>query len=267
MIAFIIALLGLTVGSFLNVCIDRLPAGKSIVSPPSQCDACQRRILKKDLIPVLSYIRLRGRCRYCGAKIPLRSPLVEVITAVLFLLAYWRFLALADPNYFGFVFTVFWGSIFLVIMFIDQEHQLILNKITLPAAIVALVILAVNSLCPELGLFRGVEFWPHISILSGLMGAAIGFIFFMIVLLIYPGGMGMGDVKLAGLIGLVVGFPLTLVALFIGIFIGGLVAVVLLLTGKKDRKAVIPYGVFLGIGPIVVLLYGTGLLHWYIGLY
>ena len=156
-------------------------------------------------------------------------------------------------------------------MFIDWEHQLILNKVTYPAAVVALVILAVDSL-PGVVLLGNLRFIPEssilsVSILNGIIGGALGFVFFLIVLLISPRGMGAGDVKLAGLIGLVVGFPLVVVALLIGIFVGGLVAVMLLLLKKKGRKDVIPYGTFLALGPRVTLLWGNELLTWYLGLF
>jgi len=258
----IFTLLGVAVGSFLNVCIDRLPAGGSLVYPPSQCDACLRRLLPKDLIPVASYIWLRGRCRYCQTRIPRRVLLVEVLAGIFFFLAFWRFGLSAE-----FAVTAFWGCVFLVIMFIDWEHQLILNKVTYPMALVALVILAIDSFLPELGLFRSLIFLPEPSILSGVIGGAIGFVFFLIVLIISPRGMGAGDVKLAGLIGLVVGFPLIIAALLIGIFIGGVVAVTLLLLKIKGRKDVIPYGTFLALGPMVTLLWGNEILNWYLGLF
>jgi len=262
----VFTLLGVAVGSFLNVCIDRLPAGRSLVYPPSQCDACRHRLLPKDLIPVASYLWLRGRCRYCQARIPRRVLLVEVLAGVFFFLAFWRFGLSAE-----FAITAFYGCLFLVIMFIDWEHQLILNKVTYPAAVVALVILAVDSL-PGVGLLGNLRFIPEssilsVSILNGIIGGALGFAFFLIVLLISPRGMGAGDVKLAGLIGLVVGFPLVVVALLIGIFVGGLVAVMLLLLKKKGRKDVIPYGTFLALGPMVTLLWGNEILKWYLGLF
>ena len=226
----IFTLLGIAIGSFLNVCIDRLPAGGSLVSPPSHCDNCQRRLSSIDMIPVVSYLWLRGRCRSCGARISLRVLWVEILGGAIFFLAFWRFGLSA-----GFAVTAFWCCVFLVIMFIDWEHQLILNKVTYPAAVVALIILAIDSVLPQWGLMANLKpFWPATSILSGLFGGALAFFFFFIVLLISPRGMGMGDIKLACLIGLVTGFPLVIVALMIGIVIGGLVAVALLLLKIKE---------------------------------
>jgi leader peptidase (prepilin peptidase)/N-methyltransferase len=157
--------------------------------------------------------------------------------------------------------------VFLIIMFIDWEHKLILNKVTYPTAVVALVILAVDSFLPRPGLLSNLIFLPELSILSGVIGGAIGFVFFLIVFLINPRGMGMGDIKLACLIGLVTGFPLAIIALLIGIIIGGLVAVILLLLRIKGRKDVIPYGTFLALGPMATLLWGKEILNWYLGLF
>jgi leader peptidase (prepilin peptidase)/N-methyltransferase len=258
----VLALFGITFGSFLNVCIDRLPQGKSIAYPASYCDACEKRLSIRDLIPLFSYLWLRGRCRYCGTGISVRVPLVEILSGILVIVSFWRFGLSTE-----FVITAFYSCLFLVIIFIDWEQKLILNKVTGPAALVALVILAVDSFIPGSALLENIGFWPETSILSGLMAAAVGGVFFLLVFIVYPSGMGLGDVKLAALIGLTVGFPMVLVALFIGIIIGGLAAIILLSFKLKGRKDVMPYGVFLGIGPIVTLLWGDSILSWYLGLF
>lgn len=260
-LSLVFTLLGIATGSFLNVCIDRLPQGKSIAYPSSHCDVCEHHLSFRDLIPIFSYFWLRGRCRYCGAKIPVRVPLVEILSGTLVLLSFLRFGLSTE-----FVITAFYCCLYLVIIFIDWEEKLILNKVTGPAAIVALIILAADSFIPGSALLENIGFWPETSILSGLMAAAIGGAFFLLVIIIYPAGMGMGDVKLAGLIGLTVGFPMVLVALFIGIIIGGLAAIILLSFKLKGRKDIMPYGVFLGIGPIITLLWGNEILLWYRGL-
>jgi leader peptidase (prepilin peptidase)/N-methyltransferase len=254
----IFVLAGLAVGSFLNVCIDRLPAKKSIVSPPSHCDSCGKTLNALDNIPIISYLWLRGRCRYCGAKIPRRVILVEALTGLLFGLAFWRFGLSAQ-----FGITVFWSCIFLLIIFIDLEHQLILNVITYPAAVAAFILLGIGSIFPKTAIFGTIQMFPHPVILSGLLAAGICFLFFLIVFLINPRGLGLGDIKMVALMGLAMGFPLGLAALFIGIVTGGIAAVILLLTRKKGRKDIMPYGVFLGIGPIVAFLFGSGIINWY----
>ena len=255
-------LLGGAIGSFLNVCIDRLPARKSVVSPPSRCDSCGKRLAFRDMVPIVSYLLLRGRCRHCGAHISPRNLWVEVIGAVLLGLIFWRFGMSAR-----FAITALYCYIFVAIAFIDLEHKLILNRVTYPAAVYALIVLAVESALPSARLYGGLFYFPEPAILSGVIGGAIGFFFFLVVYLIYPRGMGMGDVKLAGLIGLAVGFPMVLVALFIGIFIGGVFAIALLLLKLRERKGIMPYGTFLAIGPVVTLLWGNEILAWYLGFF
>jgi len=256
----VFTLLGVAVGSFLNVAIDRLPARKSLAFPSSHCDKFQHPLSPGDLIPVFSYLWLQGRCRYCQARIPLRVLVIELSSGLLFCLAFWRYGLSAE-----FAITAFFGSIFVVIMAIDWEHKLILNRVVYPSAVIVLIILAIDFLLPR-RLFPDLLFLPPPKILSGVIGGALGFTFFLIFYLIKPGGMGAGDVKLAGLIGLVTGFPLIIVALFIGIVLGGVVAVTLILLKKRGLKDTIPYGVFLGVGPIVTLLWGSDLLNWYLSL-
>jgi leader peptidase (prepilin peptidase)/N-methyltransferase len=254
------ALFGTAIGSFLNVCIDRLPVGKSLRYPPSHCEDCQHRLSVKDLIPVFSYLWLRRRCRYCGASIPPRLFWVEVGSGFLFAFVYWHFGLSLE-----FLVTAFYGSLFIVLGFIDMEHQLILNKIVYPAIVVALII---SVFLPQSEIF--LLPWP--ASLNGIIGGAIGFVFllipFLIALPIYKGeGMGLGDVKMAALIGLVTGFPLVFVALLMGIILGGLVGVILLLLKIKKRKEAIPFGPFLSLATIATLLWGSGILSWYLGLF
>jgi len=248
----IFVLLGMVVASFLNVCCDRLPVGESLlVYPPSHCSACQRRLSPKDLIPVFSYLWLRGRCRYCQASIPRRILWVEVSTAVLFGFAYWQYgLSIELPV------ILFYFCLFIVLLVIDLEHGLILNKIVYPALAVALLIsifFPPSKIVPDIG--------------QAAIGGGIGLVLFLLVVLISRGGMGWGDVKLAALIGLVTGFPLVFVALLIGIILGGLVAVLLLSLKIKKRKEAIPFGPFLSLATIVTLLWGSNILSWYLGLF
>lgn len=251
----IFCLLGMIIASFLNVCIDRLPAHQSLVYPPSHCTACNRRLAAKDLIPVFSYLWLRGRCRYCGAAIPRRILWVEIGTAVLFGLSCWQFglsieLAVA----------LFYICIFIVLMVIDWEKGLILNKIVLPAIGAALLISVIFSI-----LLPDIEIVPFIG--RAAIGGGIGLVLFMLIVIVSRGGMGWGDVKLAALIGLVTGFPLVFIALLIGVVLGGVVAVLLLLFKIKKRKEAIPFGPFLAIATIATLLWGNSILSWYRGLF
>ena len=260
----IFALLGAAIGSFLNVCIDRLPAGKSLVLPPSHCEACQHPLSPKDLIPVFSYLWLRGHCRYCQARIPRRPLWVEVGSGFLFAFTYWHYGLSVE-----FVVTAFYCCIFVVLMVIDLEHRLILDKVVYPAIAVALII---TVFLPPPGIIDFSLPWPWLGIVNGVMGGAMGFVLFLViylvVLFIYKQeGIGFGDVKLAGLIGLVTGSRLVLVALLIGIILGGLTGVILLVLKVKNRKEPIPFGPFLSLATIVTLLWGSDILNWYLGLF
>lgn len=263
-LTIVFALLGLVVGSFLNVCIDRLPQNKSIAYPPSHCEACQHKLAAKDLIPVFSYLRLRGRCRYCQALVPRRLFWVELSTAVIFAFLYWRCVIIkpeiGEPKLGIAAFGVlaFYACLFIVIFVIDLEHGLILNKVVYPGMVVALLL----ALYP----------WPWLSESMGMrvayaaLGGAIGFVVFLLIALVSRGGMGWGDVKLAALIGLATGFPLVFVVIIMAAILGGVVAVALLLAKKRNRRQTIPFGPFLAVAAMVTLLWGTNILDWYLGL-
>ena len=243
----IFGLIGVAVGSFLNVCIDRLPAGKSLLRPPSHCDGCQRRLFFMDLIPAASYLWLRGRCRYCHAPIPSRVLWVEAGSGLAFGLLHWHYGL--SPE---FAITAFYFCVFLTLTLIDLEHKLILNKITYPVAVIALIL---NIFLFEPG------------IVNSVIGGAVGFVFLTIPALIYRRGMGWGDVKMAALVGLAVGFPLVLVSLIMAIIAGGVVAVFLVLLKIKGRKEGIPFGPFLALGAMATLLWGEYILDWYLSFF
>ncbi len=245
----LLALVGVVVGSFLNVCIDRLPGGKSIINPPSACASCNRRLSIRDLVPLFSYLWLRGRCRYCGTPIPRRLPAVELAMGIIFPLLYWQqglTLVLG--------FSLVYASVLAVIFVIDIEHQLILDKVVFPMMVLALAFAVFN---PVLGINAG---WRLISSVSG---GAVGLVIMLIPFLVSRGGMGFGDVKMAALMGLITGFPKVFIALFLSITLGGLVAVVLLTLGIKKRREAIPFGPFLVIGTMVVMVWGSEIQQWY----
>src|SRR4030043_2257285 len=189
MLAF--ALTGLSVGSFLNLCIDRLPLGQSIISPPSHCPACQQKIAAFDLVPFFNYLWLRGQCRYCHTHIPIRLPIVELVTGLLFAFLYWKFGLSPQLGM-----SLVYASLLIVIFVIDLKHQLILNRVIYPGIVVAF---AFSFLLPDLG-------WPELGVVSSLIGGTIGFVLLLLPLVIYPKGMGEGDVKLALMVGLMTGF-------------------------------------------------------------
>ncbi|MBA7637519.1 Type 4 prepilin-like proteins leader peptide-processing enzyme [subsurface metagenome] len=237
--------LGLAIGSFLNLCIDRLPKRESIVRPPSHCDACRHRLSPLDLIPLLSYLYLRGKCRYCGASIPYRVPLVEGVTGLIFLLL-WNHYGLSIELPLAMLFA----SLFIVIVVIDIEHHLIPSRVVYPA----------------IGLAFLVPILTHnYGIVSAVIGGATGFGILMPLAFFFPSAMGMGDVKLAALIGLLVGFPQVFIALLIGFVIGGAVGGGLLAAKLKRRKDPIPLAPFLTAGLITTVFYGEEMLKLYLG--
>ena len=243
MLAF--ALLGLSVGSFLNLCIDRLPQHQSIINPPSHCPACHRRISPLDLVPLFNYLWLRGKCRYCHSPIPLRLPIVELATGLLFAFLYWKFGLSPQLGM-----SIVYASLLILIFAIDLEHQLILNRLVYPGIVIAFIF---SFLQPEPG------------VVNSLIGGAIGFGLLLLPHIIYPRGMGAGDVKLAAMVGLMTGYPKVFVALFLAILAGGLVAALLLLLHLKKRTEPIPFGPFLATTALVTLLWGEVIYHWYLG--
>jgi leader peptidase (prepilin peptidase)/N-methyltransferase len=255
----VFAILGLAVGSFLNVCIDRLPQNKSIVFPPSHCEACQHKLAANDLIPVFSYLRLRGRCRYCQASVPRRLFWVELATAVIFALLYWHYRLSPEVGV-----MAFYACLFTIIFVIDLEQGLILNKVVYPGMVIALLL----SLIPQSWLTQ--ETWLTTTIQPGIasaaLGGAIGFAIPFAIALASRGGMGWGDVKLALLIGLATGFPQVFLALIMGAILGGVVAVALVIARRKKRREAIPFGPFLAVAAMVTLVWGSNILSWYLGL-
>jgi len=263
-LAVVFGLVGAALGSFVGACADRLPAGVSLVRPPSFCDSCQHRLSPLDLVPVFSFVWLRRRCRYCRTLIPWRVLLVELATAVLLVLLYLHYGLTAQ-----FGVTAFYFCVFILILIIDMEHGLILNKVVYPVALVALLV-AVLVYQPAMLAFAPGAFqdMPAMAArtVSGIAGAATGFLFLMLPALVFPSGMGWGDVKMAGLIGLVVGFPRVLVAVVGAVVLGGIVAIFLLALRVRKRREAIPFGPFLSVSTMITLVYGNDILSWYLGL-
>ena len=260
----IFVLLGMVVGSFLNVCCDRLPVGQSIVYPPSHCPACQSRLKALDMMPVFSYLWLRGRCRYCQAAIPWRLLWVEIGTGVLFGYLYWHYMVWLGGSATQLAVAAFYCCLFIVLMVIDLEHGLILNKVVYPALVVALIISV--FLPPSRLAFFNNTFLPQAGIIQAAIGGAVGFGLFLLVAVIFSGGIGWGDVKMVALIGMVTGY-LIWVALLLAVVVGGLVAGLLLVLRIKRRKEAIPFAPFLSVATIITLLWGSNILAWYLGLF
>ncbi len=251
-------LLGLFVGSFLNVCIDRLPRGQSIINPPSHCAACNRKLGILDLFPVFSYLWLRGRCRYCHAPIPLRLPVVEGIASLLFTFLYWEFglgLELAI--------SLVYASLLIVIFVIDLENRLVLDKVTYPAMVLAFVF---SFFWPGMGTLGSLEVGSVKlgMMFSSLARGGLGLVAMALPFIISRRGMGMGDVKLGALVGLMSNYPLVAIALLLAVITGGLVAATLLVFKIKRRSDPIPFAPFLATSAMVTLLWGQAIWQWYL---
>lgn len=240
----LVFLFGLCVGSFLNVVIARLPEGRSILTPRSACPRCGAPIRWHDNVPLVSFAVLGGRCRGCGAAISWRYPAVEAVTGGLFLLAFLRRGLTVDLA----------GALLLLgalvaITGIDLDHQIIPDVITLPGIAVGL----------GFGLATGHPPW-----LASLIGAAVGGGLFFLIIVASGGGMGGGDMKLGAMLGAFLGWRLLLAGVMVAVLTGGIVAIALLALRRRGRKDAIPFGPYLALGGAVALLWGEGIIEWYL---
>lgn len=241
--------MGLAMGSFLNVVIWRLPRGESLVSPPSACPQCRQPIRRRDNIPVVSWLLLRGRCRDCAHPISVRYPAVELLTSGLFVVVVF---ALRDDAWMWPAWC-FFMAIGVALTLIDIDVMRLPNSIVLPAYPVGAVLLAA-------AIFLGPSTWW--DGVRGLIGAAALFVLYAVLWLVKPGGMGLGDVKLAGVVGGylgVLGFGSLIVGAFAAFVVGGLWSVVLVLAKGGTRTSKVPFGPFMVAGAIVGLTFGEAL--------
>lgn len=256
---------GLLVGSFLNVCIYRIPAGKSIVSPGSHCYACGQELKALDLIPVLSWIFLGGRCRYCKVKISLRYAVVELLTAVLFT-AVWHLYSFS-PIAMGLFFVLI--GVLVTVTFTDIDGMIIPNQVVIFGLVFGVGTLALVAFGVYIPTY---SYWWE-GVLGALAGSLPLVSIGLLGKLIYKkDAMGGGDVKLMFVVGLFLGWQLTLLSLFIGSICGGVIATIILISkrrkhGSESVKAMeFPFGPFLVVGSIISLLVGYDIIYWYIAL-
>ena len=272
----VIGIFGAIFGSFLNVVVHRLPREESIVLPSSRCPSCGAVIAFYDNVPVLSYLMLGARCRSCKVHISARYPAVEALTALLWVAVVWR-----DGLTFATPFDLIFVTAITALIFIDAEHMILPNAITYPGIVFSIIArLAVPYLMgephfddlPSLmnGLLAGLPLWET-SLVGAFLGALVG------------GGslwlmgwtweklrgieaMGLGDVKMMFMVGAYLGWRLTILNIFLGVFSGSLIGIGLMLRqGKRNMRMLLPFGVFLGIGAIAALLFGPQIVEWYAG--
>lgn len=250
----LVGLVGLAVGSFLNVCIDRLPRSQSIVVLPSHCESCKHNLAPADLVPVLSYLWLRGRCRYCKQRIPGRLPLVELASGLLFTFIAYRYGATAQA-----LVVLAFVSVLVVVLVTDLEQKLIPNKVVYPSMVAALLVV------PWGPIGQGVTLqYAYLDALKGLLlGGGVLWVIYML----SRGGFGAGDVKLGALLGLMMGFVPVMVALQLSFVVGGVVAAALLVFRVRRRKDYIPFGPFLAGAGLVSLFWGQAIFDWYQGFF
>ncbi len=270
-----IFIFGSVVGSFLNVVIHRVPNEESIVFPNSACPNCKKPIKPYDNIPILSWLILGGKCRNCKTPISPRYLLVELLTGLIFLLVYWSI----GLNPFLPIALTFVAAI-VSLIFIDAEHMILPNVITYPLLVLALLIRITFPLFFGAAYFSDFKIFPLnqmsgfpiwlVSLSGAFLGAIVGGGFLWLVGAIWKklrgvDAMGLGDVKMMFAVGALLGWRLTLLSIFIGAFAGAVIGVVLIARQReKDFQTQIPFGIFLGIGSILSLLFGEQIIHWYV---
>ena len=239
---------GLCIGSFLNVCIYRIPASKSISYPRSSCTSCNELIPFYDNIPVLSYLFLRGKCRFCREPISLRYPVIELLTGLFALITFLKYgLSLEALIYFVFI------AALLVITFIDIDHQIIPDLISLPGIpiffLASFVLSQINWLDSLIGILVG--------------GGSLFLVAWIYSLITHKEGMGGGDIKLLAMIGAVIGWKGVLFTIFVASAVGTLAGILVMLKSRKGMRLKIPFGPFLAIGGIAYIFLGPQLINWY----
>ncbi len=246
MLVLVAGLLGLVVGSFLNVLIHRVPLRQSVVWPASRCPVCAEAIRPKENVPLLSYLLLRGRCGSCKGRISARYPAVEALTGLLFA---------AATHKFGVGYELLSALVLIAVLIalagIDLEHRLLPNVVTGPAALAGFALSVLES--PD-------GWWLYL--LSAFAMAAALFA----LAIVYPGGMGMGDVKMGGMLGAFLG-PYAALAVFLGSLVGALTGGLLIVAGKMQPRQALPFGVFMAFGGLVTLFVGPELWNFYLDLF
>lgn len=245
----LIFLLGTIIGSFLNVCIHRIPKEESIIFPGSYCPSCSTPLEWYDLVPVLSFLFLKGKCRYCGERISPRCPIVELLNGFIFVMLYSKFRFNLD-----FIFYTFLFSLFIIITFIDLDYQIIPSTMILFILVGSIVYKILNLMLYSI----------PVNFVNSLMGLGVSILIFLIIFVVSKGGMGGGDVKLIGVLGFILGISKIFLNIFLSFLAGGIISVLLLVFKIKGRKDPIPFGPFIILGFIITLFWGDKIINWYL---
>lgn len=241
---WIIFILGLLIGSFLNVCIYRIPKKESIILPPSHCVSCDTKLQPLDLVPIFSYLFYRGKCRYCGEGISPQYPIVELISGLIFILLFWRF-----GLGFSFIRYGILSSLLIIITFIDFNYQIIPDRLIVFGFIIEFALKLIQM---ELGFF-----------INGALGLVMGGGLFLLIAVASKGAMGGGDIKLMAMLGFIFGIRYILLISFLSFIIGAIVSIFLLILKIKGRKDYIPFGPFIALATILAIFYGDKIIDWY----
>jgi len=245
-----VLLLGLIIGSFSNVCIYRIPRNESLIRPGSHCPKCNQPIKFYDNIPLVSFIILKGKCRYCKGKISWQYPLVEFLTGIIYLLLFLRYgLQLVTFVY------MFFCSALIIITFIDLKENIIPDVLSLPFLLLGfLMSFFLKNLSPINSLL-GILAGGGVLLLVAILGS----------FLFKKEAMGGGDIKLAAMVGAFLGWQLTLLSLFLSFFTGAIIGIVILIKNKGESDP-IPFGPFIALGTIIALFFGHSIINWYLSL-
>lgn len=255
----VVLLFGAVVGSFLNVCIYRIPRGLSIIIPSSRCPSCNNPIQPWDNVPILSYILLKGRCRVCEAKIPFRYLLVEFLNAILYVIAILRFGP--DFSWSLLIYFIFLSSL-IVITFIDIEHQIIPNRITLPGIVIALIF--GSTILPD-PFSRSELLGFKASVIGVLLGGGLFYaVGVLATAVLKKDAMGGGDIKMMAMVGGFLGWKGVILTTFLGSLFGSIIGVSLIMIKGKKWGRKIPFGPYLSLGATLSLLLGQEFLAWYL---
>lgn len=241
-----VMILGLCIGSFLNVCIYRLPREESIAFPPSHCTSCDHKLKWYELIPIVSYIILKGKCKKCSEKISIQYPIIEFVNGILYVLVFLRFEYTIDTIKFMIL-----VSAMLVIGIIDFKTKFVYTSTTIVLGIVGAVFIILEW------------FTTKTFPLDKILGFAIGFAIIGLIVLI-TGGMGEGDIDIAAVSGLFLGVKGTVFMLFSAVILGGIVAAIILISNSKKRKSEIAFGPFLATGTLFAIFYGELIINYYL---
>lgn len=259
MFYILIFILGAVIGSFLNVVILRLQNGEKISGSRSHCPQCGHQLAANDLWPILSFMLLRGKCRYCQKKISWQYLLVELATAILFFIITYsyigglgaRVLFVSFPIFFHWLRNIIFVCILIVIFVYDFKWSLILDRVTIPAMVFALL----------------ANWYLGMGVISLIAAGLVGLAFFAVQYFVSKGKwLGGGDLRLGLLMGLMLGWPKIILAILLSYIIGAVFSLALIALGKKSMKSAIPLGTFLSVGTIITMLWGASIISWYLNL-